>query len=239
MGGDFIEMEMKFRAELPTKQTTQLLAVDNFINEIRNIPKAQHDAGLLAAYSKVTKIIESTISYCLAFNQYYLSFLKGAKMGDLAFYYSWNVAGYGRGKPKNITWTTTPRGLDACTVANFVYELNLGCVSKNTPGFKDLSTGVQITVNQGPAVGLQLSCANLSPESFTGCWIQGRHYPKSNGNCKMLYQQSRNLPGWPSQEAKDFCSNTITPSSSYTACNYNGYSPGPPSCQRNMNLHSC
>lgn len=236
--GDFLSMAMKFRAQLPTKQTTQLRAVDNFVNAIRNIPKANYNAGLLAAYSQVTKIIASTISYRLAFNQYYISFLKGAKLGDPAFYYSWNAGGYGSGKPRNIIWTTTPGGLDACTVANFVSELNLGCVSKQTPGFANLTSAVQITVNQGPGSGIRLSCDDLNPKKFTGCWIQGRLLPNSNANCFTVAQQA-SVHSWPPQQVKDFCSNTISSTSSYTACNYDGYSQGPAACQKNANLYSC
>lgn len=233
--GDFLTLAMQFRADLPTQETTQLLLVDNFINEVKNIPATDYDVGLLAAYSQVTKVIASTISYRRAFNEYYIRFLEGANMGDLAFYYSWNAGGSG-GKPKNVIWTLTPGGLAACTVANFVHDLNLGCVSTQTPGFENITTGVQISVNQGPAVGLQLSCSDLDRKKFTGCWVQGQLI--NNGNCITVYEQAKGASGWPPQEVTDFCTNMITSTTSYTACNPDGDS-GPANCQHNPNLYSC
>ena len=80
--GDFLTAAEQFRAQLPTKLTTQLTAVDDFINGLRNIPADQRDTGLLAAYSQVTDIIATTSSYRSAFNQHYVSFLKGARSGQ-------------------------------------------------------------------------------------------------------------------------------------------------------------
>jgi len=235
-GSDFLTVAINFRAQLPTKETTQLRVVDDFINEVRNIPKTQHAKGLLAAYQLVTKVIASTISYRKAFNQYYFSFLSGAKLGDLAFYYSWNAP---NGNVKNRIWATTPSGLDACTVANFVRNLNLGCVSRSTPGLEKLTNAVQVTVNQGPGAGIRLDCGNLDLKSFTGCWIQGRLLSKDNSNCFTVYQQARSSYGWPSSDVKDFCNNMISSSSSYTACGYDGYFQGPAACAHNANLYSC
>jgi len=234
--GDFLSMAMKFRAQLPTQETTQVCIVDNYIDALREIPSADCGAALVGASMQVAQIILSTLSYRVAFNQYYFQFLTGAKMGDLACYYSYNAGSVrGDGCPKNIIWTTTPSGLNACTVANFVKELNLGCVSTHTPGLEKLTTGVQITVNTGPGNGLHLSCANLGLKSYKGCWLYGRLVSKSNANCFTLYFQARGAIGqWPTKEVKDFCANMIQLTSSYTACNHNGLYIAPVTCKDNL-----
>jgi len=231
--GDFLTAAEQFRAQLPTKLTTQLTAVDDFINGLRNIPADQRDTGLLAAYSQVTDIIATTSSYRSAFNQHYVSFLKGAGL-DSHFYYSWNA---GNSAGRNAVWRLTPNGLDACTVANFVHDLNVGCVSTKTPGFEKLTQSVEVTVNQGPAVGLELSCDDLELSHYTGCWIQGLW--RNDGNCYTVYQQARVIDSyWPPSQVTDFCKNVISSSSTYAACNPIGFD-GVANCQKDPNLYSC
>merc|ERR1712023_316968 len=60
---------------------------------------------------------------------------------DSPFYYF-----YGNVKPRNyqkqIRWREMPAGLDGCTIAERMDKENMGCISKQTPGFEDMEVKV-------------------------------------------------------------------------------------------------
>lgn len=215
--GDFLTAAMDFRKQLPTKMTTQLLMVDNFINAVRE--SSDQDNTLLQAYSQVTKLIAKTSSYRRAFNEYHVAFLNGTDLGDTAFYYSINAL---HQSPENVIWCPTPAGLDSCTVANFVHDLNYGCVSPQTPGLEHISMGVQLVINAGTGIGVQFACsAYTNPEFSTGCWWRGRLLHGSD--CDRLVNQlkSWDLTWWPNAAVDAFCNTGIGPSTVYTAYHLN------------------
>lgn len=196
---DFLGAALEFQAELPTKEQKQLALVDNFTNTLRNVPKRNYNAALLAAYGFVTKIVGATISYRGAFNQYYMRFLDGVGLLD-PFY--WSYARVSATNPagdeclnvptcQSILWRGTPDGLDACTLVNYFWKMNMGCISPQTPGLENMSRQLHICPgdtqehwNICPVY--DCATADCATPKYAGCWLRGMFIPV----------------GWPSEECQ-------------------------------------
>lgn len=222
---DFFKAAMSFREALPTETTKSFAAVDGFINGVREVT-SDPDGALLQAYSQVTQLIAKTNSFRRSFNQYYLSFLKGALLapGDATFDYFIDHDGNSA-----IAWPGTPRGLDACTVADYLHQLNLGYVSSQTPGFEDIDMRVIYIIPTPYAdendYGVRYSCSNYeSLDQAIDCWVEGSPEHRVGTDCDELANKVRKWGSewpkgqtWPTDGVKDFCSEGIGPSTKYMA----------------------
>jgi hypothetical protein len=246
--GDFLSCALQFRSQLPTQQTTQLLAVNNFINGIKELDSSQYRAGLLEGYWAVTQIIKSTMSYRVLFNQYYSKFLEGAGLEQ-----PWlHLQIESKDKKPNRIAVTVPGGVDSCTVANFLVSTNEGCVSAGTPGLEGLKVDVQIvSMNWGWPYQLMYDCSNLDLNAYWGCFSFGgpaydhKVLPRDDSNCQTQYKVATDDlkskgKQWPPQEANDFCTSMITSKTKYYGCNYAVNGAGAATCsQFSLNDKSC
>lgn len=234
---DFLAAAMRFESILPDSQVTSLSIVSDFITEIRNLSPEDYQKGLLAAYNHVTKVIDSTTSKRKAFNQYYMSFVDGANLGDNAFYYNWD---HDVESETTIMWRATPSGLDACTIANCVSDINEGCVTSSTPGLEQMERKVQIIVDISVGYSLQYDCSNIDDvDAYTGCWVLDNYRNISDHKdlCDNIRQRADDwLPDeWPVFVVSQFsfCPAGILTGDKYKACNYNTRKSQGPTCYYN------
>jgi hypothetical protein len=222
----FFGAARKFRQELPSTETTKLRIVDNFMDALRDIHGPSQNKALLAAYQTVTDLIEATPSYRTSYNQYYLRYLDSQSNLDPDFRYVYGGTKES-GVHQGMFWRVTPEGLNGCTIANEIFDINKGCIGPSkTPGFGRMKRSVQ-AMFVGPTDGLRLDCDNLALDAWTGCWLwtngptdyQDKSEPLNGCGVQYLNMKESGLfDNWPPQEVKDFCSHG-NHGEDYIACN--------------------
>eukprot|EP00929_Paragymnodinium_shiwhaense_P049365 TRINITY_DN24903_c0_g1_i1.p1 TRINITY_DN24903_c0_g1~~TRINITY_DN24903_c0_g1_i1.p1 ORF type:complete len:420 (+),score=58.52 TRINITY_DN24903_c0_g1_i1:58-1317(+) len=138
---EFLAAAQKWRAELPSRETSHLLMIHDFINDLKTNNTA---ARLLPAYEFVTKLIDATQSYRLLFNGYYVAYLQASVPNQEFFVAAMVRKGSWPWEKPEVTlraiWPAAPPGLDSCTLEKRVLQANDGCVDQSTPMLKRFAT---------------------------------------------------------------------------------------------------
>jgi len=180
----FMGAAMDFQSTLPTKQTSALTMVSEFVNSIR---ANYSEETLLHAYRFVTRLIGKSHSYRFAFNRYYNTFKRSAMPGpSLANYFVRNTE-FDTGEViERLLFSVSPQGIMACEVIQKFMEINGHCFNATTPGITVPGVGefhVLITRTIAGSFGIpsiwsgwQYSCSNLSVDAWQGYYNADRIY---------------------------------------------------------------